>query len=285
MTATQVAFLLVVIAVGPGFGVCGGVACQSSTLRSRRAFLVATLASWFALGISGAVAALCHPRYPVEGPPEHVAMLYVAPCLVVGVGAVLLLMRFAPPRTDALIRPGDLERDQRRGKRLLVAGTLLSVVLFVGIQYVLVMPMHRALPWGASNVRESYWGDGFLPDYSYCLGTSPRERVRQLREQAWTHAAHPGARVRRRQDMAVEDGRIYSGIDVIIGALATCFAVMARRIRRNSTTQAVIAASGYGVILFGGLMLLGAAFSISMVMNLAMLIFIGGLLGSMSEMA
>ena len=78
---------------------------------------------------------------------------------------------------------------------------------------------------------------------------------------------------------------IDSGSDVIVGAFVTLFAVMARRIRRSSTAQAVIAASAYGILLFGGFLLPGAEPSATMVQNLAVMIAFAAMPGAASEMA
>lgn len=177
MTATQVAFAFAAAVIAPGFGLCGARACVATELGWRRGFLVAAIAAWAALAISGVVAALCHPRYPFVGPPEHVAMVFVAPCLIVGTAAVLLLMRFAPPRpADGLVRAGDLERDRRGATRLLVLGVALSSLVLIGLYHLLVLPMHVALPWSAREVHEYYRGEALLPDFSYCLKARVPER-------------------------------------------------------------------------------------------------------------
>lgn len=85
--------------------------------------------------------------------------------------------------------------------------------------------------------------------------------------------------------LGVTQGTVYSGSDLIIGLLVTVFAVLARHIRRNSVPQALLAASAYHLILCGGLLALGAEFSLTMVLNLAILIAIAFLIGSASEMA
>lgn len=216
MTATQVAFAFVVLVVAPGFGLCGSVTCRQTRLGRTRGFALATLASWLGLALSGVIAALYFPRYPVEGPPEHAAMMFVVPSFVVGIGAVLLLSRLVPARPDA----GDIASDRRHARRLLLAGVSLSSLMVATIYFWLVTPMHKALPWGARHVRESYWADGFLPDYSYCLkarisedefpgyvarlGLTPHTQARSHEDPTspWLGWAHPFD-----LDRATESGR------------------------------------------------------------------------------
>lgn len=84
--------------------------------------------------------------------------------------------------------------------------------------------------------------------------------------------------------LEVEDGHVYSASDLLIGIAVTCFAVLARRIRRRSTAQAAIAASAYGVLLFGGMILLGTEPSFTMAINLAVMVGVAVMVGSVFEM-
>ncbi len=163
LTATQLVFVLVFLAVAPGFGVCGALASGGTRLGRAGGFFMATVASWFGLGLSGLLASLWRPRYPVEGPPEHVATLFAAPGFLVGIAAVLLLASL-PPLPDA----DDLSRRRRRARRLLL-GLLLASTITIGVVHrVFVAPLHRALPWSASEVRE-WLRQPSADDYAYGL--------------------------------------------------------------------------------------------------------------------
>lgn len=128
-----------------------------------RVFVVATLAAWLGLAISGALAAFIHPKYPQSGPPEFLAMFYLVPGYVSGMLGLLFLRHFplnsAQLENPLLVLP----------KRLLCSGILSSVTVLITLYFVTVMPAHRALPWTAKEVQESYWGEALRPDYQYCL--------------------------------------------------------------------------------------------------------------------
>lgn len=161
MTATQAAFAFFLLVVAPSSGVCGAVLCRGTKLGAFRGLVLGTAASWASLAFAGLVAALVHPRYPREGPPEHTAMLFLVPAYLLGIGAVVALSRRA--RRDAP------ERSARPGLTLLAIGTAASVLVVAALYVVLVPPFHKALPWGARDVRESHRADGFLSDYACCL--------------------------------------------------------------------------------------------------------------------
>lgn len=162
-TATQLVFLLALLAVGPGLGACGALASRGTKLGRAGGFVFATVASWFGLGLSGLLGALWHPRYPLEGPPEHVATLFVVPGFVVGIAAVRLLAGL-PPLPDS----GDLSRGRRLARRFLLGGLLASAIAIGVVHRVAVPPLHRALPWTASDVRE--WARRTsVDDYAYGL--------------------------------------------------------------------------------------------------------------------
>lgn len=148
-TATQLVFLLALLAAAPGFGACGALASRGTKLGRAGGFVFAMVATWFGLGLSGLLGALWHPRYPLEGPPEHVATLFVVPGFAVGIAAVRLLAGL-PPLPDA----GDLSRSRRHARRLLLGGLLGSAIAIGVAHRVAVPPLHRALPWTASEVRE-----------------------------------------------------------------------------------------------------------------------------------
>lgn len=162
-TATQIVFLLALVAVAPGLGACGALASGGTRLGRAGGFVWATLASWFGLGLSGLLGTLWRPRYPLEGPPEHVATLFVVPGFLVGIAAVQLLAGL-PPLPDA----GDLSRSRRHARRLLLGGLLASAIAIGVVHRIAVAPLHRALPWSASEVRE-WLRRPSADDYAYGL--------------------------------------------------------------------------------------------------------------------
>ena len=62
-------------------------------------------------------------------------------------------------------------------KRIIIAILLATVFLLLGRYYLFEWPLRRALPWGASNIYEHSWNEGFLPGYTYHLRADlPREQ-------------------------------------------------------------------------------------------------------------
>ncbi len=60
---------------------------------------------------------------------------------------------------------------KRKGRRWLL---VLAILFVVGAGWFLWARPHqwtfrRELPWSATEIRESYWTEGFLPDYNYYL--------------------------------------------------------------------------------------------------------------------
>ena len=53
--------------------------------------------------------------------------------------------------------------------RVIIGLLLATVLMLLGRYYLFEWPLRRALPWGASNIHEHSWDDGFLPDYTYHL--------------------------------------------------------------------------------------------------------------------
>lgn len=149
LTATQVVFLLVLGAVAPGFGGCGALAGRGTRFGRGGGFVVATVAAWFGLGLAALLGSLWHPRYPAEGPPEHVATLFVIPGFVLGIAAVRLLAG-QPPLPEA----GDLSRRRRLARRFLLGLLLAATIAIAVVHQLFVAPVHRALPWSASQVQE-----------------------------------------------------------------------------------------------------------------------------------
>lgn len=169
MTITQAAFALFLLCCIPGFGVCGGLVCEFTRLRWFGGLAVGALGGFVGLCTSAVLAGARHPRYPLEGPPEHTALLYLIPAFVVGVGVVAGLERYGRTRQREDADAATVAANLRRGKLLLRGGVSLAVVLILGTYSLFVWPFHRALPWGATQVREETWTEGFLPDYTYTL--------------------------------------------------------------------------------------------------------------------
>lgn len=166
MTVTQAAFLLFGLGIAPGFGLAGALAGRGTRLRARWGAALGAGAAWLGLGASGVAAIASFPRYPLEGPPEHVALLFLIPGFVCGVLAVLATIALPAVASDGA---AERERARREARSLLFAGVGASALLLLGVWWLFAWPFNRALPWSARAVRESGWTDGFLPDFSYCL--------------------------------------------------------------------------------------------------------------------
>ena len=83
--------------------------------------------------------------------------------------------------------------------------------------------------------------------------------------------------------IGVENGQIYSGFDLTIGLLVVCYAVLACEIRRKSVAQALIAAGGYGLLLTGALLLVGAELSLGLVSTPLLLLGLALAIGGLAE--
>jgi hypothetical protein len=159
VTPTQLSFAFFLVVVAPLFGIAG--ALRREGWRQRAAgFVVCAGCASIALALSGVIAALMHPRYPAQGPPEFKAILYVLPGYLVGALAVAAVWRRASTsKIDAFTVA------RVAASCALTIATLVSAALYA----MLIMPQHHALPWSASDVRESYWGETLLPDFEYRL--------------------------------------------------------------------------------------------------------------------
>ena len=112
---------------------------------------------WGLLFVCGVIAKICFPNYPVA-PSEPVAVSFTLPVLLVAF----------------LIAWCSTNQNKRRVAGALSMGAVYLIGL--GLAYQLtVAPERKALPWNAKVMHESYWADGFLPDYDYSMTASIRQ--------------------------------------------------------------------------------------------------------------
>lgn len=148
VTATQVGFAFVAIAIGLQLALCGRRAGRLGASGPWRGAAASLLACWAGLLIGGAALRAWFPDYPERGPPERVGLLFVIPGLALGAAAVLRLLRRAAEPTV-----GPAARDVRT---LLLATLLVAAAGLVVVYAVHTWPGQRALPWSAREVRDPY---------------------------------------------------------------------------------------------------------------------------------
>jgi hypothetical protein len=153
--------------LGPGFAILSAHLCAGSDGNKRlRAGSYAIVAAWMGWIISGICAAVIFPRYPLsEFPPERYAILFTIPGFISGFTVVLIcadrFRNLTPARV--ITRP------------LTIAFLVITVLLFYGAYFLSTTRTYRSLPWSASEIRQFYWGEDFLPDYTYHLKAKMRE--------------------------------------------------------------------------------------------------------------
>jgi hypothetical protein len=124
------------------------------------AALYSSGAAWIGWIISGICAAVLFPGYPLSAfPPERYAILFTVPGFISGFIAVVSCANRFKNLTPARVMT----------RPLTIAFLVVTVVLFYGAYFVSTSETYRSLPWSASEIRQHYWGETFLPDYEYFI--------------------------------------------------------------------------------------------------------------------
>ena len=154
-TSTQLAFGLIVLVVGPGAGVLRALEGGPDGRARLKAAVTGAAMVGAPLALFGILAARLYPRYPVDGPGERFALLFVLPALIGAAYAVAPALRI----------PDSARRRRRLGS---LAALLLLPVLVAAIG---TSSLERHLPLTTFPIRVFQRSslDFLAPDFTWCM--------------------------------------------------------------------------------------------------------------------